>query len=102
MVTARTPTTGFNSESPKQVAAECPNGKRVIGTGANLEASNGELDGQVALQEITPVSRREARAEAAEVSTGSDVRWALVVVAFCAEAPAAATGPFGCPPPEGP
>ena len=87
MVTARTPTNGFNSESPKQVAAECPNGKRVIGTGANLEASNGELDGQVALQEITPVRRNEARGRAAEVSTGSNVRWALVVVAFCAEAP---------------
>jgi hypothetical protein len=86
-VTARTPTNGFNSESPKQVTAECPNGKRVIGTGANLEASNGELDGQVALQEIAPIRRNEARGRAAEVSTGSNVRWALVVVAFCAEAP---------------
>ena len=87
VVTARTPTNGFNSESPKQVTAECPNGKRVIGTGANLEASNGELDGQVALQEIAPIRRNEARGRAAEVSTGSNVRWALVVVAFCAEAP---------------
>ena len=87
VVTARTPTNGFNSESPKQVTAECPNGKRVIGTGANLEASNGELDGQVALQEIAPIRRNEARGRAGEVSPGSNVRWALVVVAFCAEAP---------------
>jgi hypothetical protein len=87
VVTARTPTNGFNSDSPKQVTAECPNGKRVIGTGANLEASNGELDGQVALQEMAPIRRNEARGRAAEISTGSNVRWALVVVAFCAEAP---------------
>ena len=87
VVTARTPTNGFNSESPKQVAAECPSGKRVIGTGATLEASNGELDGQVALQEIAPIRRNEARGRAAEVATGSNVRWAIVVVAFCAEAP---------------
>ena len=87
VVTARTPTNGFNSDSPKQVTAECPNGKRVIGTGANIEASNGEPDGQVALQEIDPVRRNEARGRAAEVSNGSNVRWALVVIAFCAEAP---------------
>ncbi|MGH9012311.1 MAG: hypothetical protein ACRDYF_21070 [Acidimicrobiia bacterium] len=85
VVTARTPTNGFNSESPKQVTAECPNGKRVIGTGATVEASNGDLDGQVALQEIVPVRQDEARGRAAEVAQGSNVRWALVVVAFCAE-----------------
>jgi hypothetical protein len=87
VVTARTPNNGFNSESPKQATAECPNGKRVIGTGAGLEASNGDLDGLVALQEIVPVRRDEARGRAAEVAQGSDVRWALVIVAFCAEAP---------------
>jgi hypothetical protein len=87
VVTARTPTNGFNSESPKLVTAECPNGKRVIGTGANIEASNGDLDGLVALQEIVPVRRGEARGRAAEVAQDSNVKWALVVVAFCAEAP---------------
>jgi hypothetical protein len=87
VVTARTPTNGFDSGSPKQVTAECPNGKRVIGTGASIEASNGDLDGLVALQEIVPVRRDEARGRAAEVGPGSDVRWALVVVAFCAETP---------------
>jgi hypothetical protein len=84
VVTARTPTNGFNSESPKEVTAECPNGKRVIGTGATIEASNGDLDGLVALQGVLPVHQDEARARAAEIARDSDVRWALVVVAFCA------------------
>jgi hypothetical protein len=84
VITARTPTNGFNSESPKQVTAECPNGKRVIGTGATIEASNGDLDGLVALQGVVPVRQDEARARAAEVSRDSEVRWALVAVAFCA------------------
>ena len=84
VVTARTPTNGFNSESPKQVTAECPNGKRVIGTGASVEAINGDLDGLVALQEIVPVRRDEARGRAAEVDRDDNVRWALVVFAFCA------------------
>jgi hypothetical protein len=87
VVTARTPTNGFDSDSPKRVTAECPSGKRVIGTGASVEASTGDLDGLVALQEIIPVRRDEARGRAIEVGQGSDVRWALVVVAFCAEAP---------------
>jgi hypothetical protein len=84
VVTNRTPTSGFNSDSPKQVTAECPNGKRVVGTGATIEASNGDLDGLVALQGIVPVRQDEARARAAEVDQDSDVRWALVVFAFCA------------------
>ena len=83
VVTARVPANGFNSESPKQATAECPNGKRVIGTGATIEGSNGDLDGLVALQEIAPV-RRDARGRAVEVAQGTDAKWALVVVAFCA------------------
>jgi hypothetical protein len=77
------PAQGFNSESPKSMTAECPNGKRVIGTGATIEGTNGDLDGLVALQEIAPV-RRDARGRAVEVGGGTDVRWALVVFAFCA------------------
>ena len=87
VVTARMPDSGFNSDSPKRAVAQCPSGKRVVGTGASIDASNGDLDGQVALQEIVPVRRDEARGRASEVGGGSDVRWALVVVAFCAEAP---------------
>ena len=83
VVTARMPANGFNSESPKQVTAQCPNGKRVIGTGATIEGTNGDLDGLVALQEIAPV-RRDARGRAVEVGPGTDVRWAIVVFAFCA------------------
>jgi hypothetical protein len=87
MVTARTPVSGFNSESPKQASAHCPRGKRVVGTGANVEGGNGELDGRVALQEIVPVSASEARSVAAEVSPGTNAKWAIVAVAFCAETP---------------
>jgi len=83
VVTARIPTAGFNSESPKQVTATCPNGKRVIGTGATIEGTNGDVDGLVALQEVAPI-RRDARGRAVEVGGNHDVRWALVVFAFCA------------------
>jgi hypothetical protein len=83
VVTARIPPNGFDSESPKQVIAQCPSGKRVIGTGASIEGTNGDLAGLVALQEIAPV-RRDARGRAVEVGQGTDVRWALIVFAFCA------------------
>jgi len=85
VVTARMPANGFNSESPKQVTAQCPTGKRVIGTGATIEGTNGDLDGLVALQEIAPV-RGDARGRAVEVGS-TDVRWALVAFAFCAAEP---------------
>jgi hypothetical protein len=87
VVTARTPVSGFNSESPKQATAQCPSGKRVIGTGATLEGNAGELSGRVALQEIVPISTSEARSVAAENSPGTSVKWAIVAVAFCAAAP---------------
>jgi hypothetical protein len=87
MVRARTPDNGFNSDGSKQATAECPNGRRVIGTGATIESGNGDLAGRVALQEIAPVSQGEARGVAAEIAPGTNQRWALMVVAFCAEAP---------------
>jgi hypothetical protein len=87
MVRARTPDNGFNSDGSKQATAECPNGKRVIGTGATIESGNGDPAGRVALQEIAPVSQGEARGVAAEIAPGTNQRWALMVVAFCAEAP---------------
>lgn len=88
MVTARAPVSGFNTDGTKQATAECPDGKRAIGTGAALESGNGDLAGRVALQEIAPVSRTEVRGVAARIGTGGpNQRWALVVVAFCAEAP---------------
>lgn len=87
MVTARTPVSGLNSESPKQATAQCPAGKRVIGTGATLEGDAGELSGRVALQEIVPISSNEARSVAAENAPGTTVKWAVVAVAFCASAP---------------
>jgi hypothetical protein len=40
--------------------------------------------GRVALYEITPVDGRGARASAAQMGSGTNVRWAVVAVAFCA------------------
>jgi hypothetical protein len=87
MVTARMPSTGFNSESPKQATAQCPDGKRVIGTGSDIEGDAADIAGRIALQGIVPVGRGQARAVAAENSPGTNLRWAVVAVAFCAEEP---------------
>lgn len=86
MVTARAPGDGFNSDRQKRVTAQCPSGKRVVGTGASIEGDDDDLTGRIALVEIAPVNGRQARAVAAEVGQGTNLRWALVVVAFCAEA----------------
>ena len=84
VVTARTPASGFNSDNSKRATALCPDAKRVVGTGADLEAETGDVAGRVALQQVGPVSAREARAAAAEVGSGTTLRWAVVAVAFCA------------------
>ena len=85
MVTARSPQGGFNNDNAKSATAVCPAGKRAVGTGAAVESGNGDLAGRVALHEVIPTSRNEVRGTAAEVAEGTNVRWALVVVAFCAE-----------------
>ncbi len=85
MVTARTPNSGFDSDNLKQATAQCPNGKRVVGTGASIEGDAEDLAGRVALLEIAPVNGRQARAVAAEMAPGTDRRWALIAVAYCAE-----------------
>ena len=87
MVTSRTPDSGFNSETPKRAVAQCPNGKRVVGTAASLVGDDEDIAGRVMLQEIAPTGNRQVRGVAAEVPPGTDVRWAIVAIAFCAEAP---------------
>ena len=87
VVTSRTPDSGFNSETPKRAVAQCPNGKRVVGTAASLVGDDQDIAGRVMLQEIAPTGNRQVRGVAAEVAPGTDVRWAIVAVAFCAEAP---------------
>ena len=84
VVTARTPNAGFNADNTKQATALCPAGKRVVGTGADIETDGGDVGGRVALERISPVSDREARAVAGEVANAGNLRWAVVVVAFCA------------------
>jgi len=85
MVTARTPDSGYDSDNLKLATAQCPNGKRVVGTGASIEAAAEDVAGRVALQQIVPVNGRQARAVAAELAQGTNQRWALVAVAYCAE-----------------
>lgn len=87
VVTSRTPDSGFNSESPKRAVAQCPNGKRVVGTAASLVGDDEDIAGRVTLHEIAPTGNRQVRAVAAEVAPGTNGRWAIVAVAFCAEAP---------------
>ena len=84
VVTARMPLSGFNSDNQKQATALCPAAKRVVGTGADLETDSGDVAGRVALEQVAPVGNREVRAAAAEVAPGSNLRWAVVAVAFCA------------------
>jgi hypothetical protein len=87
VVTARTPDSGFNSESPKRAVAECPNGKRVVGTAASLVGDGEDIAGRVTLHEIAPTGRGQVRGVAAEVAPGTNREWAIVAIAFCAEAP---------------
>ena len=87
VVTSRTPDSGFNSETPKRAVAQCPNGKRVVGTAASLVGDDEDIAGRVTLQEIAPTGNRQVRGVAAEVAPGTNVRWAIVAIAFCAEAP---------------
>lgn len=92
IVTVRTPDTGLNSDSPKRAVAQCPNGKRVVGTAAGLEGDEEDIAGRVMLQEIAPVSVRMVRGVGSEVAPGTSIRWAITVVAFCAETSANGAG----------
>jgi hypothetical protein len=85
MVTARTPNAGYDSDNLKQATAQCPSGKRVVGTGAGIEGDAEDIAGRVALQQIVPINGRQARAVAAETAPGTNQRWAVVAVAYCAE-----------------
>jgi hypothetical protein len=87
VITARTPDLGFDSDNPKRAVAQCPDGKRVIGTAASLLGDDEDLAGRVMLQEIAPTGGRQVRGVGAEVAPGTNARWALVAIAFCAEAP---------------
>jgi hypothetical protein len=84
IVTGRSPANGFNADNAKRATVRCPDGKRVIGTGASVESANGDLAGRVAIHEIYPVSATEVRGAAAEVDGAGNVRWALLVIGFCA------------------
>ena len=75
-----------NSESTRDVVATCPTGKRVIGTGFDIDGAGGA----VAIDEVRPITDQQAvRATAFEIRPGSagpgtDNDWRLTVIAICA------------------
>jgi hypothetical protein len=73
-------TTVVNS-SDKSVPATCPAGKRVLGTGAEINTANGQvlLDGIRPSADLTAVY-----ANALEDETGNDATWSLTAYAICA------------------
>lgn len=84
VVTVRVPGFGLNSDSPKRATAQCPDGKRVVGTAAGIDGDD-DIAGRVALQEIAPIDMHQVRGVAAEVASGANIGWAIIAVAFCAE-----------------
>jgi hypothetical protein len=73
-------TSPFDS-SNKQVTATCPTGKRLVGTGAEIHAGNGEvvIDGIVPDAGLTSLT-----AQGAEDQTGYSGVWGVTAHAICA------------------
>lgn len=70
-------TTATNGDTPKSITVACPAGKRVVGTGANV--NNGVPDAN--LYQVYPnAGLTEVTARA---SAGSDQSWSLTVYAVC-------------------
>lgn len=81
LVTASSP----KDSSSKGVTATCPSGKRVVGTGADLNGAAG----QVVLDDIAPNTTLTAvTAFAAEDGNGYAPTWTLRAFAVCANKPA--------------
>lgn len=84
-VEVRAASSSSSSAGSKTAAATCPEGKRVLGTGARL---NGAVSGQVVLQgSRASGSGRSAHAQAQETSGGYSGVWSVVSYAICANPP---------------
>jgi hypothetical protein len=87
-VTARSDT---NSESPKNVTAFCPDGKRVIGGGGRVfatAAANSTKVMLIRLEPINAVNQSGYVAGGVEVAPGIAGNWWVEAYAHCAPAPA--------------
>ena len=75
-----------NSVSPKDATATCPTGKRVVGTGFDIDGAGGAI----AIDEVRPVVGEQAvQATAYEIRPGSagagtDNNWRVTAIAICA------------------
>jgi hypothetical protein len=75
-------TSSLNS-SNKSVTVNCPVGKRVFGTGADINSFNG----QVILDDLRPnAALTSVTANALEDETGNSINWSLTAYAVCANA----------------
>jgi hypothetical protein len=79
-VTATSPLSSAN----KDVTATCPAGKRLVGTGAEINAGGGQvvLDGIIPDDALTSVT-----AQGAEDQTGYSSLWSVTAHAICADPP---------------
>lgn len=73
-----------SSSSVKAVAAGCPPGRRVLGTGVRISKPRGRVVIQVAR---TSGPGDIARAQAHEAAGGTDANWSVTAYAICAVAP---------------
>lgn len=82
---------GTNSDSPKNVTAFCPDGKRVIGGGGQVFATNPADARKVMLIRLEPVNSVNQSGYVAggvEVAPGIDSDWWVEAYALCASTPA--------------
>lgn len=79
----RVSATSALTSSNKSVTATCPAGKQVLGTGADINAGNG----QVVLDDLRPNAALSAvTAQAVEDETGHSGPWSVTAYAVCANA----------------
>jgi hypothetical protein len=70
----------FDSTNLKAAQATCPSGKKVIGTGAEIEGGSG----QVIINGVEP-GEQSVVASAYEDETGTNANWSIRVYAVCAD-----------------
>lgn len=81
-----TETSASSSEGTKEINAECPAGKEVLGGGIRI---NGDTEGKVVAFDSGPLLSGSARigwtAAAREIEAGTGLSWSITAFAICAE-----------------
>jgi hypothetical protein len=74
-----------DSESRKDAFAKCPDGKHVVGGGAQVFIGEDRvLDGPIAIKKSWPSDTMDGWAATAEEITPTDLRWHVTAYALCA------------------